>query len=406
MNTDETRRRVLSTPVTHTDWILHEEGPRCDRSGVEYMLRRCAAFGIRRVYWRALDGRFANYPSRLVEPGNYARVADSDQYGAGLFAPPPNGFPDRYLSIDHQQFDSIEAAIEIGRRLGIEIHLWVTINEDEHGAGIGSRFSREHPECRWVARDGRRYRSQLSFAFPEVREYKLGLVRELLRYEPDGLFLDWIRTGDVRDNPQADSDGWADFGYEEPNLRRFREQYGVDAGDVDPHDARWLACRAEPVTAFMERVRADARASGSELPVTVMTHHPWSYRGVLPGMDGYEQHGWMGGNRVNGSLAGLLCDVRTWAERDLIDGAVAAGYYVGEGNAERAHAYLKAETGGRVPIVLYCWMPKGVSDFHDCAAAAERAGAQEMLFWEGDFLDGVPVDSSDELATAMVLAAR
>jgi hypothetical protein len=109
----------------------------------------------------------------------------------------------------------------------------------------------------------------------------------------------------------------------------------------------------------------------------------------------------MGGNRVNGSLAGLLCDVRTWAERDLIDGAVAAGYYVGEGNAERAHAYLKAETGGRVPVALYCWMPKCASDFRDCTAAAERVGSQEILFWEGDYLDTIPEAEQDALVVAM-----
>lgn len=392
---------ILSTPVTHTDWVFHRDGPACDNEGIHYMLNRCRDFGFRRVYWRAFDGMWANYPSSLLEPSEFSDVENLEQYREGLFAPPSYGFPDRYRQIDHRTFDSIAVAMDAGRRLGLEMYIWVTINEDDHGAGIGSRFSREHPEYRWVARDGRRYRSQLSFAFPEVHEYKRSLIRELLEYAPDGLFLDWVRTGDVRDNPQADEDGWADFGYEEPNLRRFRNRYGVDARDVDPHDPRWLECRGEPVTAFMEAVRAEVRAASQPVPISVMTHHPWGYRGVLPGMPRYAEHRWMGGNRVNGSLAGLLCDVRTWAERDLVDGAVAAGYYVGQGSAEKAHAYLKAETGSRIPIALYCWMPKQVSDFQSCAIAAERVDAGELLFWEGDYLDTVPKGEQAALASAM-----
>jgi hypothetical protein len=104
---------------------------------------------------------------------------------------------------------------------------------------------------------------------------------------------------------------------------------------------------------------------------------------------------------VNGSLAGLLCDVRAWAERGLIDGAVAAGYFVGDGNAERAHAYLKAETGGRIPIALYCWMPKRPTDFQSCAVAAERVEAEELLFWEGDYLDAVTKGEQAALASVM-----
>ena len=46
------------------------------------------------------------------------------------------------------------------------------------------------------------YHSQQSFAYPEVMAYKLAIVEEILtNYAVNGIFLDWIRTGDVRDIP-------------------------------------------------------------------------------------------------------------------------------------------------------------------------------------------------------------
>src|SRR6185312_14130217 len=104
---------------------------------------------------------------------------------------------------DYSTFDPFAEAVRYGHKIGLRIHAWVTINEDDHGWGLKSDFAKAHPQFRWVKRDGQVYHSQMSFAFKEVRDYKLAIIDELLRnYDFDGLFLDWIRTGDVRDNPQ------------------------------------------------------------------------------------------------------------------------------------------------------------------------------------------------------------
>jgi uncharacterized lipoprotein YddW (UPF0748 family) len=143
-------------------------------------------------------------------------------------------------------------------------------------------FTKEHPEFHWVNRDGRVYRSQLSFAFERVREYKLKLVKELLAYDVDGLFLDWVRTGDIRDNPQADEDGVADYGYEEPNIREFRNRYGIDPHCVPNGDPRWVSLRAEPITEFMRECRKLVAAREKKIPLCVMGHNPLGYRAFYP----------------------------------------------------------------------------------------------------------------------------
>ena len=82
----------------------------------------------------------------------------------------------------------------------------------------------------------------------------------MLAYDLDGLFIDWLRTGDVRDNPQTDAKGTADYGYETPSVEGFKKKFKTDPHDVPNDDARWVKFRAEPRTEFMRRLRKLARA--------------------------------------------------------------------------------------------------------------------------------------------------
>src|SRR5688500_405625 len=234
--------------------------------------------------------------------------------------------------MDYGKFDSLAAAVEYGHKIGLQIHAWVTINEDDHGWGWPSEFTKKHPQFRWVRRDGRRYRSQLSFAFEDVRRYKLGILEELLAYEIDGIFLDWIRTGDIRDNPQNDAAGVADYGYEAPNVKAFESKYGTHPKDVAADDERWARVRAEPQTMFMRAARELCRARKPKLPLAVMVGHPWHYRGAV--------------ERIAGNLKGLLLDVAAWASEGLVDSGVAAGYYRHGGSAETAEGATRVDAGG------------------------------------------------------------
>src|SRR6202012_3882919 len=127
------------------------------------------------------------------------------------------------------KFDPLAAAVDYGHRIGLKIQAWGPLNRGDHGWRLQSTFSKQNPQFRWIKRDGSVYHSQLSFAFKEVRDYKLSLIQELLdSYPLDGLFLDWIRTGDVRDNPKTDPAGVADSGYEALLIKAFHDKFGVD----------------------------------------------------------------------------------------------------------------------------------------------------------------------------------
>jgi uncharacterized lipoprotein YddW (UPF0748 family) len=215
----------------------------------------------------------------------------------------------------------------------------------------------------------------MSFAFPEVRDYKLTICRELLgNYAIDGLFIDWIRTGDVRDNPQTDADGVANSGYEGPLIQAFRTQFGVDPHDVPNGDERWVRLRAEPQTIFMRALHQ--QASAAKKPVAVLVGHPWQYRGF--------------NDKIDGNLRGLLLDVTAWAREGLMDAAVAAGYYRAGGDASKAAAALKKETEGRCDVWTYAWVPQNPAEFDADLAVADSVGADHILFWEADYIDDRP----------------
>jgi len=380
------RQRVrLSSPVTHSDWMVRDTPPPWGAAGVRQILDLCKQCGWERVYWRCFDGGTALYRSRLMEPFHaYQEENYHQDHGTTWVL-------DRLKPCDYRTFDSLREAIAYGHSIGLEVHAWLSLNEDDHGYGLESRYNREHPESRWVRRDGRPYRSQQSFAFAAVREYKLSLVREILAYGPDGIFLDWIRTGDVRDNPQTAPDGVANYGYERPNLERFRAEYGLDPQEVPNNDERWVRVRGLPQTIFMREAHRAIKEQSPRCVISAMVQHPWSYRGG-PTDTPYADN-----------LRGLLVDTRTWARAGLIDEIVAAGYYREGGTPEKAYRVIKEETEGRVPVWLFGWI-RSPEEFATDVALAQTLGAPQLLLWESDYI-GLP-PANEALVRAMAEYAR
>lgn len=369
---------LLASPITHSDWMLRKPAPAWGPEGVRQILDRCKQCGWKRVYWRCFDGGRALYCSRLMQP---AHGYDEDNYHRDRDS---KWVLEKLAPYDWGSFDAFAEAISHGHKIGLEVHAWLSINEDDHAWGLTSRFTRENPDSRWVRRDGKPFRSQQSFAFEKVRTYKLALVKEILAYKPDGIFFDWIRTGDIRDNPHTDAAGITIYGYERPNVEAFRAKYGVDPTSVPNADERWVRVRAEPQTVFMREAHGLIKKTSPGMPITAMVHNPWGYRG-RPDDTPYKDN-----------LRGLLLDTRTWANERLIDGIVAAGYYRSGGSPEAAYRALQNETDGKVPVWLFGWI-RSKDQFLGDVKLAERLKAPQLLLWESDYI-ALPPANKDTVA--------
>ena len=107
----------------------------------------------------------------------------------------------------------------------------------------GHGLVREHPELRMVHMDGTPM-EKASYAYPEVRQFMLSLIREVIEtYEVDGVNLGFIR-------------GPHFAGYEDIVVRDFEKQYGIDPRTIDENDIRAQRHRASYVTTLVREARA------------------------------------------------------------------------------------------------------------------------------------------------------
>ena len=159
------------------------------------------------------------------------------------------------------------------------------------------KFAEEHPEFSIKTREGRTV-AVMSYAYPEVREYVIGILVDMYRNGFDGITLQWIRGNS--------------FGFEQPVLDRIAEKYnGLDGRRLPMADERLHSVWCEFMNIFMRDLRAALDAEAAATGRAKCNIHSI-------GMFTPEQCKHMG------------LDVETWAKEGWVDGVTAAMYWVYE----------------------------------------------------------------------------
>ena len=174
-------------------------------------------------------------------------------------------------------YDPAELAVSMGRKHGIGVYFWLTLFDDAgytEKEGMESSISKAHPEYSWREIDGKsHYRGVLSYVYPEVVDFRLRQIGEILTYGADGLYLcnrSHSRSQVIREAmaaaTQKGEDGvgeWCRNNIEllKSEFKRCRGRFGYDPpaletynGDLDEVE-RWQRHRGGYFTAFMEKVR-------------------------------------------------------------------------------------------------------------------------------------------------------
>jgi hypothetical protein len=191
--------------------------------------------------WCVIAGSRSNYPSKVTE-----------LYGTGL-----TEFPRRGDKLAHETVKRMADAGEntLGivtaacHKAGISCYASLRMNgdypADTWGGGwpkfANSTFWWKHPEFLIVDAKGKPGYHH-SYAFPEVREFKLGILREVAEQDIDGINLDFQR------HPTF-------FGFEKPMSDAFKAKYGIEANTVPQDDPRWFPLRFEMMNRFVRDVR-------------------------------------------------------------------------------------------------------------------------------------------------------
>jgi len=168
----------------------------------------------------------------------------------------------RYI-FDH--YDPPEIAIREAKRVGIKIYIWITCFDDYYPGHHG--VFAEDGVCLAEAKDGRKMRGVLSYAWEEAKKRRLSEIKELLSYGADGLYI-CTKSHTQHSEPSREYDT---YGYEKPVVDEFKKRYGVDILQTDDFDKNaWHSLKGEFFTLFLREVKKLINEKGQKLSLGAM----------------------------------------------------------------------------------------------------------------------------------------
>ena len=218
---------------------------------LEHLDQICDDSCMRILLWGNGDADCCNYPTEV---------------GCAMFQEGGDPFPHNVAAMGipnlrrwrDSGWDSLRLLREYTRRRGWELHVYIRMEAfaDAHPLEelIASEFFHAHPEWWCLDREGNKV-NRLSYAYREVQDHMLDLMREILSYEPEGVCLCLIRGIPV-------------VLYEPIMVEGFNKQFGEDPRSMGELDPRWLDYQASVFTPFVRRAKA-LMGAGQRLSVMV-----------------------------------------------------------------------------------------------------------------------------------------
>ncbi len=284
--------------------------------------------------WCITSGSRVNFPtpaSELIGTG----VTDFGRRGDQVAAESLHRLAD-------EGTDTLSVVAQACRANGILCYATMRMNgdyaasatDDSLSRQFNSDFWRAHPELRVRGPKGED-RTKLSYAYPEVRAFKLAILRAAAARDIDGIALDFLR------HPPF-------FGFEAPLVNIFREKHGVDPRALLVTDPRWGPIRAEFMTTFLRDTRKILDAAGAK-------------RGRHLGLSARIDHR---------EYAVLGCDIATWLNAGLLDYLVIGQRTLGGYELDLVPFVQLARDAGTGCAILFG--EEGIISGHDLTAAEDK----------------------------------
>jgi uncharacterized lipoprotein YddW (UPF0748 family) len=344
--------RMLGVDYADDVEIAYERGELGDTPLIEGIMDHAVEAGMTHVLWRV------SHVGKLT----YRTKAGTIQDGHGAIRPSLTPF-----GIIMKRCDPLAEAVRAAHARGLKLFFFVTLFDECYQEPRGflseSWLGQQHPEYYL-----KHYSEELcvrgvfSFSYDEVRQYFTNILREGLDYGCDGIYLDVARTHSGI-NPIPIHGWWPQwtspylaYGYNEPDMARYRERYGeappmihwTDTRDLEPtaEDNNWYRVRGEALTRFVREVSPMIRAQGVPLYVCFF---PATYNGFNPGYQCRQE------------LGRYHIDWETWVDEGLIDGirlnADHRRFGYDDWIANSAATYKKAQDKG-VKVLIDCAMDR------------------------------------------------
>jgi hypothetical protein len=256
---------------------------------VDELVRRCAEAGVDTLYWRAIGLGVAGYPSRLLQDPATLRESDMSAFMPRMFkAEQDDALPTVARSEDNdknyvlevsqqegyrqsigqwgkriaaslREMDPIAQARQACKKHGLSFYIWHDFLDERHNLALA-----QHPEWLVTGKDGTtRFPGLRSYAIEAAVANQREVLRELLNYHPDGLYLSTSCHNRHLNFPEPDDF----FGFEEPVVAACREKMGVDIRTESFDESQWHEIKGSFVTDFFRRIKELAKTHNAKLAI-------------------------------------------------------------------------------------------------------------------------------------------
>ena len=245
----------------------------CDAE-MDRLMALCAHFGCDRVFFRiSICGVVCNH-TKVMTPATEEAFAQYTVEGLdGCCANIPSLH--RRMAEVMQQIDPLASCVEHGHKHGMEVYAWVTVYDSLYYA-TPTEFFQRHPEMTWQSKDGTKHIPGVPcYAYPEVRQYRLDQVKELLTYDVDGIKFSprshspWPgrRTG-------GGNEGARGYGFNPPVIDEYIRRFGKDPRQSEPDsldELRFVQLKGDFFTEFIRQAKALTDAAEKKLIMVTAT---------------------------------------------------------------------------------------------------------------------------------------
>ena len=317
-----------------------------------------------RLYWETGSGDALFYFSKIGRIPTYDSRGDYGRLGDRMIC-------ESWQILRDKGIDPFQVALDHTHEIGLEFHAayrlagWTYPPPLGYYSWTGSFFD-NHPEWHCVDREGRDV-PRMSYAFREVQDFVLSILRETAGYPIEGICLLYNRRPPYLE-------------YEQPLVDGFKAAHGRDPHLLPEDDPTWLTYRAGVMTEFMRRVRGEmdtvSQEQGRQRPIEVSVC-------VL-------------GKEEDNMFFAL--DIPAWVREGLVDTIIPyspapLALPVWErgrdtdtwSNPEQVKPFVDATRGTRCTLAPNV-LPRQMSpeDFRRMASMLYGTGADHLFFWDSD----------------------
>jgi len=239
----------------------------CDRE-MERLMAMCAHYGVDRVLFRVSVCGAVCYHTKVMTPAFENVFTKYKSKGLDTCCANIPSFIPR-MAMVMRRIDPLASCAKYAHKHGMKVYAWVTIFDSLYYAPE-TEFFQQHPEYTWVSKDGKKHIPGVPcYAYPEVRKYRLDQMKELLRYDIDGIFLS-VRSHSPWPGRKAGggNEGARGYGFNEPVVKEYMRRFGKDPRDAKPDgldELRFVQLKGDFLTQWLREVKEVTSKHGKQL---------------------------------------------------------------------------------------------------------------------------------------------